>query len=293
MRTVVFINAHSRRAKQNLLDVKAFFDTPDSKFRVIDFIVVKRLQKLDHYLERLKANSNIECVVIGSGDGTINAVLTALKHRKNITYGFLPLGTGNVFVRSLGLPMDISEAMNVLTTGKRRWISLGEVNGKRFANFAAIGISVRLAGTVSDRTKKYLGEFAYVISTIKELVRHGSFLCEIKYGNKIDTFTTHQLHIANGAYHGYSYVSDQASVYKDQLVITVFGASRQKRTYLASITRFLLGKHEQSDDVITIPVKSATITTSPFRNVEADGEIIGQTPIEIRNVTRAIRVFTL
>ncbi|MGJ3626621.1 diacylglycerol/lipid kinase family protein [Sphingomonas sp. MMS24-JH45] len=53
--------------------------------------------------------------------------------------GVLPLGTANSFCRTLGIPMDIDGAFEVLRTGAPRRIDLGRIDGDYFANCAAIG----------------------------------------------------------------------------------------------------------------------------------------------------------
>src|SRR5215207_4712026 len=99
MRTVVFINSHSRQASKNLAAVQKAFSKPGLKFKVIDFIVVEDLEKFDLYLQKLRTRKDMECVFIGSGDGTLNTVINVLRDRKDIVYGFLALGTTNAFVR--------------------------------------------------------------------------------------------------------------------------------------------------------------------------------------------------
>lgn len=48
---------------------------------------------------------NVETVIAGGGDGTINEVATALVERDgNLALGILPLGTANDFATSVGIP---------------------------------------------------------------------------------------------------------------------------------------------------------------------------------------------
>src|SRR5687767_7892901 len=114
MRTVVFINAHSRQASQHMRAVRKFFARGESPFELLDFIVVEELRDFKKYVERLRAHKNAECIVFGSGDGTIVSLLNELKHRQKLVYGFLPLGTSNTFVRSLDIPLDCKKALKVL-----------------------------------------------------------------------------------------------------------------------------------------------------------------------------------
>ncbi|MDB5186423.1 MAG: diacylglycerol kinase [Candidatus Saccharibacteria bacterium] len=289
MRTAVFINAHSRQAKKNLTVVREYFDRSDCPFEVIDFIVVKRLGKLDNYIDRLTAHTDIECVIVGSGDGTITAVFNALRERKDIIYGFLPLGTGNVFVRSLGLPTDVQEVLGILEQQYCKDITLGEVNDTLFGNMAAIGMSARIAANISDRTKLVLGQGAYLASGIKELLRHRAFTCEIDHDGKHTEIRTHHLIIANGSQVGSVVIGKQASLYKDQLLLVSLG-EESRIDYLKSLLRLARGKIEEHETAELIPFTHAQITTYPVRNIEIDGEVMGKTPLVSHAHPKAVKV---
>src|SRR5574338_669941 len=107
MHTVVFINSHSRQAAKHVAAIRRYFQRANQPFEILDFVVIDELDKLDESLEKLTRTKNLQAVIVGSGDGTIVAVLNALKHRPDIVYGFLPLGTSNTFARSLNIPLDI------------------------------------------------------------------------------------------------------------------------------------------------------------------------------------------
>ena len=78
-------------------------------------------------------------VVAGGGDGTIATVAGALLDTGK-TLGVLPLGTFNYFARSLGVPLAIDAALDVLVTGATRRMGVGEVNGRIFLNNSSIGL---------------------------------------------------------------------------------------------------------------------------------------------------------
>ncbi len=292
MRTVLFINSHSRRAEKYKSDVINALSDKDSGFELIDVIIVMKLENLDQELKRLKSINKLDCVIVGSGDGTIVAILNALKDRKKIKYGFLPLGTSNTFVRSLGLPPKVPEAIEIICKKRVRQVSLGVIDNVLFANIAGVGLPVRVARNLSNRTKKYFGPFAYLLSGIKEITTHSAFRCIIEDGRKRHSFYTHHLLIANGKYHGHLPVSPDASLFKNQLVVVAFGVSQSRLQYAKSMLHFGLGLHEADPHVLLIPIKKATLVTKPSRNIEADGELIGRTPAKIKILKDAISVFT-
>jgi YegS/Rv2252/BmrU family lipid kinase len=70
-------------------------------------------------------NVPLTAVVVG-GDGTINEFISGLTCCKNITFGCIPTGSGNDFVRGLGLSKDPNEALRrILQPKKISQINMG------------------------------------------------------------------------------------------------------------------------------------------------------------------------
>ncbi len=292
MRTVLFINAHSRQAAHNVEAVREFFARADCPFEVLDFIVVEKLDDFPAYLERLKGHKNAECVIVGSGDGTIVTVLNALKGR-DLVYGFLPLGTSNDFVWSLGLPADFRKTLKVLSAQHVRSITLGSVNDVLFANVAGIGLATNVVKKVSNRLKRYLGPLAYVVSIFYELRRHEAVWFEVTADGKTISFYTHSLLIVNGKYHGHIRVHDSASLYKHNLMIAAV-TGQGRLSWLRGLFRLALRrpKREMHKNALAFPVEQARIVTRPVRDIQADGELVGKTPAQFKVIKDAVRVLT-
>lgn len=82
-------------------------------------------------------------IAAAGGDGTICAVAAALAG-SGCRMGVIPLGTFNYFARSLEIPEDIGEAVNLLREGRARPLDIAEVNGETFLNNASIGVYARI-----------------------------------------------------------------------------------------------------------------------------------------------------
>lgn len=79
-----------------------------------------------------------DAIVAYGGDGLSNEVLNGATG--SIPLGFLPGGHTNVLPRALGLPRDPGAAAALIVRGRTRRISLGRVNGRRFAFSAGIAV---------------------------------------------------------------------------------------------------------------------------------------------------------
>jgi len=90
-------------------------------------------------LARRAAASRVQTIVAAGGDGTVNAVVSALVDTDK-RLGVLPLGTLNHFAKEIGIPMPLAEAVQTLARGEERWIDVGEVNGNIFVNNSSLGL---------------------------------------------------------------------------------------------------------------------------------------------------------
>ena len=93
-------------------------------------------------------------VAVG-GDGTVREVAAACANSFR-TLGILPVGSGNDYVKALGIGTKIRRALNLLAAGKVRTVDVGEVNGLRFNNGLGIGFDAEVAAGVTE-APAYLG----------------------------------------------------------------------------------------------------------------------------------------
>jgi diacylglycerol kinase family enzyme len=123
----------------------------------------------------LAAEGGPEAVVVLGGDGSANEVLNGIARDQAV--GFLPGGGTSVLARALGLPRDPVDAARAVAAAveedRTRRISLGRVNGRRFAFAAGIGFDAEVVrdvdklGRSSDGRRP--GDLAY-LATVAAVV---------------------------------------------------------------------------------------------------------------------------
>lgn len=115
-----------------------------------------------------------EAIYVFSGDGTYNEVINGL--RADIPVGFIPGGGTSVLPRALGLPRDPARAAERLAYGRPRRISLGRLNGRRFAFNAGIGFDGELVRRVDARGRrpdgKRPGDLTFAWTVVRTLAEH-------------------------------------------------------------------------------------------------------------------------
>lgn len=116
-------------------------------------------------------STRADVIYVFSGDGTYNEVINGL--RADIPVGFVPGGGTSVLPRALGLPRDPSRAAAHLARGTLRRISLGRINGRRFALNAGIGFDAELVRRVDGLGRrqdgKRPGDIAFAWTVVRTL----------------------------------------------------------------------------------------------------------------------------
>lgn len=282
--TVILLNKHARQLRKNHQAILECIQKQDVNLDV-RLLSPKKLQK---ELKEILHNAP-DRIVVGGGDGTIVSAAN-LMAKSRTALGVLPLGTTNSFARSLNLPLDFEAALKLAIHGKAQDFNLGSADGHSFVAVAAIGLSESVASSINDKTKKRFGRLAYVLVGTWQFIRKPAFDVHVTTSKKEYSFRTRQVVVANARYHGSLPVMQDASINQDVLVILSFGRAGTKREHLRNLWRYLRGIHTQSSETVALKVTEATITTSPKRRIELDGEVRGKTPVTVKLEKDALKV---
>jgi diacylglycerol kinase family enzyme len=107
--------------------------------------VVVKVIGSDDLDDTLKEALDAPCdvVMVGGGDGTISAAASVLEGSDK-ALAVLPAGTMNLFARSLGIPLDLAEAVAAFANGKIRKVDLAEAGGEVFVHQFSIGLHAKV-----------------------------------------------------------------------------------------------------------------------------------------------------
>lgn len=126
----------------------------------------------------------VETVVAGGGDGTINEVAAALAQlpaEKRPILGILPLGTANDFATACSIPLPPELALQLAIKGRAVPIDLAKVNDNRyFINMATGGFGTRITTETPEKLKAALGGVSYFIHGLLRLDALKADSCEIR-----------------------------------------------------------------------------------------------------------------
>lgn len=152
-RICVLLNAGSgkgRAAGQGPDDIRAAFASAglDADIRVLkdgsDIVPATRAA----------LREGCDMIVAAGGDGTISGV-AGVMNGSGVPLGILPLGTFNYFARSLDIPVEMPEAVNLLAQGVRRPVRVARINDRVFLNNASLGAYPAILRTREDIYRKW------------------------------------------------------------------------------------------------------------------------------------------
>lgn len=128
-------------------------------------------------LAREAAAAGHPAITVVSGDGTVGEVINGIAASGfQTSLGVLPVGTGNDFAASLGIPKDLNRALAIARAGHTRRVDLGVLvrgNERRyFATTAGAGLSAVVASLAQSETDKAAGSpVTYIPNLGKALLR--------------------------------------------------------------------------------------------------------------------------
>ncbi|MGQ7794095.1 diacylglycerol/lipid kinase family protein [Faunimonas sp. B44] len=117
-------------------------------------------------ITRVCAAKGCDAIIVGGGDGTVSAAASAAA-RSGMTLGILPLGTMNLFARSLGIPLELEPAAEALAHGRAVAVDIGEVNGRLFIHHVTLGLHPRMI-RVRERLK-YGSRIGKILANVQAL----------------------------------------------------------------------------------------------------------------------------
>lgn len=217
------------------------------------------------------------------GDGTAMEVVGALAN-SGVPVGILPGGTGNLVARSLGIPLALDRAVPALLHGDRARVDLGVVNGsRRFAFTVGVGIDARMIHETPPELKRRFGIAAYVASAVRAVVQRQSFAVRVTVDGEVVERRAVAVMVANfGAVLNELIVLGPGIRQDDgRLDLCVFSPG----TFIDAgrlAWRLFRKDFRPHPQLLYRAGREFRIECTPHQIVQADGEVLGETPFEVR-----------
>ena len=240
---------------------------------------------------------NADLIIASGGDGTVSAVAGAVIGT-DIPLGVIPRGTANAFGMALGITQQLNQlrrACEIILAGKTRVIDAARCNDLPLILLAGIGYEAETIEKADREAKKRWGTLAYLMAGWQQLDEQTLFEAEIEIEGETTTFQAGAITIANVAPPTSILAQGIGEVIADDgfLDITIATADSKLHgvtTMLSMLGAALIRTSTELDNIVHLRSPKVKISALPIQKVVLDGEIIGNTPIEIECLPKSLTV---
>ncbi len=286
-------NAGHGRAKRLLPEIKAYF-----RLKQID--IETRVTEYPGHAVEISAETDFSkfvALVAAGGDGTLFEVVNGCFQnagKGKLPIGILPVGTGNSFVKDLGLEANQwREAIDRICLNQPRKVDVAQCStGQETFYF----VNIMGLGFVTDVQEaavrfKGLGNIAYTLGVLLQLFSLKAYAVQLELDEKKVKRSVALIEISNTRYTARNFLMAPSAQFDDGFLDVTLGANVSRVRLLSLFRKVFSGQHVEEDEIETFQVKRIRIHSDKPLKLGPDGEIRGRTPVEIVCLPGAIEVF--
>jgi YegS/Rv2252/BmrU family lipid kinase len=244
-------------------------------------------------------------IVCVGGDGTLNEVVNGIMTHggsggDDIILGFVPNGTGCDFIRSVLIPGDIENAVDLIAERPVRKIDAGRItfpspNGDNryyfFHNIASFGLGGEVALRVNRTTKAFGPFLSFLWATLISIFLYGKKKVRLLVDGEFDReYHIWNIAVANGQYHGGGmWVAPDAVIDDGLFNVTVIGDLTLPEVFM-NLPKLYSGKISEIEKVATLTGRRVEVSSDQHVLLEVDGEQPGVLPVVVDIIPEALNV---
>jgi diacylglycerol kinase (ATP) len=249
----------------------------------IETVVSRSIEHVEEIAAAEATRGRARVIAVG-GDGTISAVARGLLGAPGspTILGIVPLGTGNDFIKSAGLPRGWRAACSRLAAGcVPRQIDAGRVNGRWFINGVGLGFDAAVAAATL-RHKWLPGPLGYAAGLFDALLagpRHP--VCTIRWDDGEDRRPVTLVAACNGQYVGGLFRLAPGAALDDGRLDLAWADALGRRQVLKYAPSVMRGTHERFAFTHRARTTRLEIHSDRPMPVQADGELLGEDLVDL------------
>ena len=215
-------------------------------------------------------------VVAVGGDGTVHEVAEACVGTERVM-GILPAGSGNDYVKALGVGTNLRWALEILVGGKVHVVDTAEVNGIPFNNGLGIGFDAEVAAGVA-LAPAYLGGTGRYLWSVGRLLK--DFRCHqarLTLDGRVIEARTILVAVALGTTYGSLFRLTPDAVLDDGLFDVIWSEEVNRAEVLRLIPAALRGTLARRRKVHTARAREVEVVLQDEIPAHVDGEMLADT----------------
>lgn len=218
--------------------------------------------------EKAAQNGAYAVVAVG-GDGSINDIVTGLQGT-NTVLAIIPKGSGNGMARTMKIPLNVSEAIQVINKGKEEKIDVGFANSQVFISNAGVAFDALISKKFAKSLRRGLAMYSWLVTRYMWTYKEWEWDITID-GEQLNE-KAFIVNVANGQQFGYNFkIAPQAS-YQDGMLDVVIIRSFPKVLGGLLVLRAMNGTITGSPFVKAFRAKEVTVTHPGLRLMQTDGD---------------------
>ncbi|MBS1714654.1 MAG: diacylglycerol kinase family lipid kinase [Armatimonadetes bacterium] len=224
-----------------------------------------------------------ERVAVVGGDGSVSEAAHALAG-KDAALAVVPVGTGNDYARTLGVPTDAVEAARLAFDGQTLRVDTGRCEGHRsFVNVAGAGFDAEVM-TRFNAPGPIVGRMPvkvrYYLSILRTFASYkGVKATVVADGETVEVGNLLLLAVGCARYYGAGmHVLPQADL-TDGLFDVVWGQDVRLAELNALMSLIYKGEHVGHPNVRYRKCRHVSVEARPSTRFHLDGDVTGRTPV--------------
>lgn len=239
--------------------------------------------------ERVKEGFDV--VLAAGGDGTVSSVLDGLMGSE-VPLGIIPVGTGNLVARELGIPTSVDAAVALLVAQPQPVkVDVMRINGRAYVLNAGVGLSAAVVRDITRAQKRRLGFIAYVATTLVKLISIRPRRLTVIVDGQHHTYRAVEVLVNNCGILARRLYPKTPDIRMNDGQLDVWVMSTQALfDYPRYLFATVFGREPHLEAQFLRAERTIYISNKVPLPVQADGDIIGTTPVEIELVPSAVTV---
>ena len=242
-------------------------------------------------------DDGVDVLFVGGGDGTlneaVNGVAAVAGGLESVTFGIVPLGTGNDFAQTLGIPLDIERAIDVLQQQHVVTADLGRLNGRHFVNVSGGGFIAEVSDAVTSQLKSIAGRLAYLVGGVQALLDFDPIRMSLRGdpgGHCIDT-GVYAFAVCNARQIGGGRLIAPRALIDDGLLDVCVIENMPTLEFVGLLRKVAGGDHVDDPRVRYLRVSTVTLEFDRPILVNTDGEVLEASTCNYSVQPRVVRFF--
>lgn len=247
--------------------------------------------------------SGTKKIIVVGGDGTLNEVVNGVMQQQlipsnEVTLAIIPIGTGNDTIKTLRIPSDMEENVKIIKEGIYKVIDAGFITstypegemGRYFVNIAGMAFDAAVTYDANQGGKATVGKLAYLRSLLKVLFNYRSSFMRITMDGRAVEDKIFNLNVGNCKYAGGGMLLVPGAIPWDGTFHVTVVRDMGKWKVIKHVLDLFDGTYMELPEVTSHQATDIVVESDPPVYAEVEGELLGQTPIQIKLIPSALKI---